>query len=64
MWITDRCFDMNVVKVSLTDVDDDNSKFMQHLEKRFKDEGYEKRLEEIIAQSIAMHREKYGDKKE
>jgi hypothetical protein len=55
---------MEVKKVSLTDIDDDNSKFMQHLEKRFKDDGYEKRLEEIIAQSIAMHREKYGDKKE
>lgn len=52
---------MNVEKVSLTDVDDDNSEFMQHLEKRFNDEGYKNRLEEIIAQSIAMHREKYGE---
>lgn len=52
------------IKVSLSDIDKDNSDMMNHLVKRWEDEGYDKRLEEIVAQSIAMHRKIYGSEEE
>ena len=55
---------MNIKKVSLSDIDDDNSEFMKHLERRFVEDGFDKKLEEIIAQSREMRRKRYDDQKE
>lgn len=55
---------MNIKKVSLSDINDDNSEFVKHLERRFVEDGFDKKLEEIIAQSREMRRKRYGDQKE
>jgi hypothetical protein len=55
---------MNIKKVSLSDIDDDNSEFVKHLERRFVEEGFDKKLEAIIAQSIEIHKKRYGNQKE
>jgi hypothetical protein len=55
---------MKTKKISLSDIDDDNSDFMKNLEHRFVEEGFDKKLEAIIAQSIEIHKKRYGDQKE
>ena len=55
---------MDVKKVSLSDVDDEKSDFMKRLERRFVEDGFDKKLEEIIAQSREMYKKRYGDEKE
>lgn len=55
---------MNIKKVPLSAIDDDNSDVLNHLVKRWKDEEYDKRLEEIIARSTKMREKIYGSEEE